>query len=117
MVQGHAYGLALVLEDEDVIDLFAGAKLSVAIGPDLDQVPYAALAHGRKSRIMVVRVEDDLADATTWGRWRQVAALLVGYLGVRGEGGIPVLEDNYVVVLPGNLSGKAAWLRRAQGTV
>src|SRR5687768_10683036 len=117
MVQGHAYGLTLVLEDEDVIDLFAGSKLSVAVGPDLDEVPDAAFAHGRERRVVVVRVQDDLADSAPWGRWRQVAALLVGYRDVRCEGGELVLEDDYVVVLPWHLRREAAWLSRAQRAV
>jgi hypothetical protein len=54
VVQGHPDSLALVLEDEDVIDHFPDTKLPVAVSPHLDQVPYAALAHGRKSRVVVI---------------------------------------------------------------
>ena len=44
MVQRHPDSLALVLEDKDVRDLFAGAELLVTVGPYLDEVRYAALA-------------------------------------------------------------------------
>ena len=73
VVQGHPDSLALVLEDEDVIDLFAGAELCSG-RPRPRSGSYAMLAHGRERRVVVVRVEDDLADAAPWGRWRQVAA-------------------------------------------
>src|ERR687898_839411 len=117
MVQGHTNGLTFVLEDEHVIDLFAGSKLSVAVGPDLDEVSGAAFAQGRERRVVVVRVEDDLADAKTWGRWRQVGTLLVGFRSVRCERGEPVLEDDNVVVVPWHFGREPAWLRRTQRAV
>src|SRR5215211_6726680 len=117
VVQRHAYGLALVLEDEDVLHEVQGAELLVAVGPHLDEVADASLAHPGQSGVVLVRVEDDLADPAPGSGGRERAALLLRLRCVGREGREPVLEDRYLVGLSGHLRREAPRLGRAEGTV
>ena len=107
VVQRDAYGLALVLEDEDVLDERQRAELLVSVGPDLDEVPDAPLRHGRERGVVVVRVQDDLADPAPRRDRREGVSLPFRPRGVRGERGELVLEDHDVVGLSGDFGREA----------
>src|SRR5918997_2629730 len=83
MVQRHPYRLALVLEDEDVSDLFAGPELGVAVRPHPDEVADSPLRQPGQGLLVLVGVDDDLGHATPRGGRLEGGAGLVGHGSVR----------------------------------
>ena len=63
VMQGHAHLLTTVLEDEYVLDATASGELPVALGPDLGQAVQPIGRQGCKGAIVLVGVDDNLAEA------------------------------------------------------
>jgi len=83
VVEGDADLLALVLEDEDVLELGPRAERLVAIGPDVDEQADALDGELRQRLVVVGGVDDHLAS--------------------RRQGRKPVLEDHHLEVVERDL--------------
>src|ERR687893_3022523 len=76
VMQRHPDRLTLVLEDKDVLHEVQRTDLLVAVGPHLDEVADTPLAHPGQRCVVVVGVEDDLADTAPRRRGRERASPL-----------------------------------------
>src|SRR5438128_8319764 len=97
--------LATVLEDEHVLDATSSRKVAVAIGPDLGQSVEPLGWQGRKRSVVLVGVDDHLA---------QAASRRPGHHGRK-----PILEDSGLKPGRGNLGRMLGlrWAERAVGAL
>src|SRR3979411_970619 len=109
MVQRDTDLLTLVLEDVDVVDVAAGSKVAIAIGPHVNQQAHAIERQLRQRGLVLWRVDDALASAT-FGRADRTATTQV-----RTKRGKAVLEGDNLESIKRNLRC-AAIAGRAQRT-
>src|SRR5262249_24987050 len=60
---GNAYDFALVLEDQDVVDLLARAEFDILLPPDAHQIDYLRGIQFRESQVVARAVADDARNA------------------------------------------------------
>ena len=110
--------LALVLEDKDVVHEVPGAELHVAVGPHVNQVFDVLFIHLGQRGVVIVGVEDDLADSPARRSRGEFGSGLLNLRRFGDEGRELVLEDDYLVGGPGDFGWEVILaLRWAERTV